>query len=182
MPAQTPLRFIFPHAPKRAITINGNMQMRGWYDLLSMDFTHRQDRVGIEQSATILRRLIAQENQRGIACENIFLGGFSQGGALALHTGVRFAQRVAGLIILSAYLPLAESLAAEKTAANQHTPIFMAHGNHDPLIPIQLARAGKQQLTSCGYSVAWREYPIQHNVSTEQIADLADFLRAHLSA
>lgn len=177
IPAETPLRFIFPHAPFRPISINGNMKMRGWYNLTGEDFTHDQDRDGIEDSARIVQELITQENHRGIAYENIFLGGFSQGGAMALHTGLRFTQRLAGIIALSTYLPLSDTLAAERAAENQSTPIFLAHGDHDPLIPIHFAHTSKQQLQQAGYSISWHQYPIQHNVSAEEIADVADFLR-----
>lgn len=176
---QTPTRFVFPHAPLRAITINGGMEMRGWYDITGMDFERGQDRAGIEDSAAILSALIARENRRGINAENIFLAGFSQGGAVVLHAGLRFTQRLAGIIALSTYLPLADALESEKSGDNRHTPIFMAHGVYDPLIPIELARRSQRQLTQCGYSVLWREYPIEHGVSPAEIADVADFLRVH---
>ena len=179
IPPQTPMRFIFPHAPVRAITINGGMEMRGWYDITDADFERGQDRAGIEESAAILGALIARENRRGINTENIFLAGFSQGGAVVLHAGLRFTQRLAGIIALSTYLPLADALEAEKSGDNQHTPIFMAHGVYDPLVPAQLAHRSQQQLTQSGYSVLWREYPIEHGVSPEELADVADFLRVH---
>ena len=176
---RTPMRFVLPHAPVRAITINDGMEMRGWYDITGMDFGHHHDREGIEDSAVILNALIARENERGVNTENIFLAGFSQGGAVVLHAGLRFKERLAGIIALSAYLPLADALESEKSAANQHIPVFMAHGRYDPLIPIHLAHRSRAQLTQSGYSVVWREYPIEHNVSPEEIADVADFLRAH---
>ena len=174
--ALTPMRFVLPDAPVRAITINDGMKMRGWYDITGMDFEHGQDRQGIEHSAGIVGALIARENDRGIPPENIFLAGFSQGGATVLHAGLRFPKQLAGIIALSAYLPLADSLEAEKSTANQSTPIFMAHGVHDPLIPVALARRGKQQLRQSGYAVLWRKYPLQHGVSAQEIADLAVFL------
>ena len=181
-PAQTPMRFIFPHAPMRAITINDGMKMRGWYDIAGLGFEHEQDRNGIEHSAALLRALIERENERGIPCENIFLAGFSQGGAMVLHTGLRFGQPLAGLIALSTYLPLADSLQAEKSTANQHTSILMAHGVDDPMIPIALARRSEKQLTQSGYSVWWREYPMQHDIAPQEIIDVANFLRAHISS
>ena len=180
IPRHTPLRFVFPHAPIRPITVNGHAEMRGWYDITGMDFERDQDREGIEQSAAILRALIAREIDKGIAPEHIFLAGFSQGGAVVLHAGLRFDQPLAGIIALSAYLPLADSLDAEKSAHNQHTPLFIAHGTHDPVIPLHLARRSQQQLTQSGYAVTWREYPMEHNVSPQEIADLATFLRTHL--
>lgn len=179
IPKQTPVRFIFPHAPVRPITINGNLAMRGWYDITQQDFAHDQDRIGIEQSATILREIIEQENRRQPS-QNIFLAGFSQGGAMALHIGLRHPQPLAGIIALSAYLPLASSLDAERAAANHHTPIFIAHGQDDPIIPIHLAHTSKQQLQQAGYSVYWHAYPMQHTVAPQEIADIADFLKTHM--
>ena len=178
---ETPMRFVLPHAPLRAITINGGMQMRGWYDITGMDFERGQDRAGIEDSAAILGALIHQEIRRGIAAENIFLAGFSQGGALVLHAGLRFPRRLAGIIALSTYLPLADALQGEKSDANQRTPLFIAHGVHDPMIPVALGRHSRAQLVRSGYGVAWREYPIEHGVSAEEIADVADFLRAQMT-
>ncbi len=181
MAGETPMRFVLPHAPVRAITINDGMEMRGWFDISGMDFERGQDRDGIEQSAAILGALIARENDRGIASEDIFLAGFSQGGTIVLHAGLRFPRRLAGLIALSTYLPLADSLASEQSesGANRDTPIFMGHGVYDPLVPVELARRGKQQLAQSGYAVLWREYPIEHGVSPEEVAEVADFLRAH---
>lgn len=178
---QTPMRFVLPHAPLRAITVNDGMKMRGWYDITGGDFERDQDRDGIEHSAGLLGALIARENHRGIPSENIFLAGFSQGGAIVLHTGLRIHRRLAGIIALSTYLPLADSFESEKSGDNQHTPVFMAHGVYDPLIPVALARRSKQQLIQSGYSVLWHEYPIQHGVSAEEIAEVADFLRVRLA-
>lgn len=175
---QTPLRFVFPHAPVRPITINGHARMRGWYDITDMDFERSQDRAGVEQSAAALRALMAREERRGVAAERLFIAGFSQGGAVALHTAARFAQKLAGVIALSTYLPHADSLAAERSDAGRRTPIFMAHGARDPLIPIALARRSRQHLMRAGYSVEWREYPIEHSVSPQEIDHIAGFLRA----
>lgn len=175
---QTPMRFVFPHAPVRPITLNGQARMRGWYDIADMDFERNQDRAGIEQSAAALRALIAREERRGIAADHIFIAGFSQGGAVALHTAARFEQKLAGVIALSAYLPHADSLAAERADAGCRAPIFMAHGARDPLIPVALARRSRQHLIRAGYSVEWREYPIEHSVSPQEIDDIAGFLRA----
>lgn len=177
-PDNHPTRFVFPHAHMRPITLNGGMKMRGWYDIADPSFTRDEDRQGIARSTTILNTLIHREIHRGIPPASIFLAGFSQGGAMALHTGLRFDQPLAGIIALSTYLPLADSLETERTPANRHTPIFLAHGIHDPLIPFHLARTGQHQLTRAGYPVFWREYPIEHNVCPEEIADVGDFLRA----
>ncbi len=181
IPPQVPVRFIFPHAPVRPITVNGGMEMRGWYDIAGADLERAEDRDGIEHSTAILRALIERETgrgARGVQPENIFLAGFSQGGALALHAGLRHPQRLAGIIALSAYLPLADLLETEKSAANQPTPIFIAHGAQDPLIPVHLARRSARRLARAGYGVAWREYPIAHEVCAEEIADVGEFLRA----
>ncbi len=181
--ATTPMRFILPHAPLRAITINGGMEMRGWYDITHIDIECNQDRAGIEHSAELLRALIARENQRGIKTKNIFLAGFSQGGAIVLHTALRITQPLAGIIALSTYLPLADSLvdlpADLPTNPIQRAPIFMAHGSYDPLIPIALAGRSLAHLKQFGYLVSWHEYPIEHGVCEAEIADIADFLRAH---
>ena len=178
MAPQTPVRFVFPHAPVRPITINGQASMRGWYDITDMDFERGQVRAGIEESAATLRALMAREKRRGSAADRIFIAGFSQGGAVALHTAARFEQKLAGVIALSTYLPHADSLAAERSDACCRTPIYMAHGAHDPLIPIALARRNRQHLMRAGYSVEWREYPIEHSVSPQEIDDIAGFLRA----
>jgi len=175
-----PVRFVFPHAPVRPITINGQARMRGWYDITGMDFERGQDRTGIEHSAAMLRALMARESGRGIAADHLFIAGFSQGGAVALHTAARFEQKLAGVIALSTYLPLADSLAAERSEASCRTPIFMAHGTRDPLIPVALARRSREHLMRAGYSVQWREYPIEHSVSPQEIDHIAGFLRARM--
>ncbi len=180
IPKEMPTRFIFPHALMRPITINGGVRMRGWYDLTSMAFECDQDLIGIKQSSTRICEWVARENDRNIPCENIILAGFSQGGAMALYTGLRLTKPLAGIIALSAYLPFADALPTERTAANQQTPIFIAHGVDDPLIPIALAQTAKQQLAELGYSVIWQEYPIAHTTAAEEIEAVADFLRAHL--
>lgn len=188
LPPQPPLRFVFPHAPMRRITINGGVKMRGWYDIVSMDFTHAQDQTGIAQSAEIVRDLIQAEIARDIPAHHIFLGGFSQGGAMALHIGLHHPQKLAGILSCSAYLPLAETFAADIKAEtptlqpNRTTPIFIAHGTHDPLIPLHLARQGEALLTQhqhC-YPLTYREYPIEHSVCDPEIADISDFLKTHL--
>ncbi|MGI9338236.1 MAG: alpha/beta hydrolase [Gammaproteobacteria bacterium] len=170
------MRFVLPHAPVRAITINGGMRMRGWYDIADADLARAPDRAGLDQSAAIARALIAREARRGIASRDVFLAGFSQGGAVALHAALRFDAPLAGVIALSAYLPCADALAAERSAANRRTPILLAHGRHDPLIPIALARAGRDALTESGYAVEWREYPIEHGVCAEEIDAVAAFM------
>jgi phospholipase/carboxylesterase len=176
LPADRPVRFIFPHAPIRPITVNGGMHMRGWYDISSMEIDREQDREGIEQSEQLLRSLIAQETDRGIPAGNIFLAGFSQGGAVALHTGLRYEQRLAGILALSTYLPLSDSFEDGRSAANQDTPVFMAHGLFDPVVPLQLGQRSRDLLSAAGYSVQWHEYPMPHSVSAEEIMEISRFL------
>jgi phospholipase/carboxylesterase len=142
--AQT--RFIFPHAPARPVTINQGYIMPAWFDIVAIDDKARQDETGIRDTALRISDLIAQEQQRGVVTDHIVLAGFSQGGAVALHLGLRYPQRLAGILALSAFLPLADKLAAERTPANQDIPIYMAHGEYDPIVPLQLARWSQQQL------------------------------------
>ena len=174
------IRFILPHAPMRPITVNGGMTMRGWYDLTAMDVgaAWREDESGIRASQALVETLIAQERKRGAT--NLFLAGFSQGGAVALHTGLRHARPLAGILALSTYLPLGANLAAEKTAANQATPIFQAHGDHDPVIDIRHARASHSELQAQGYAVDYREYPMPHAVIPEEIGAIAAWMQARL--
>lgn len=170
------VRFIFPHAPVRPITINGGMRMRGWYDIKGMAFGREEDRNGLEQSSEIVKRLIDQENQRGVATDRIILAGFSQGGAVVLFTGLRLKQKLAGIIALSTYLPVAESTDAERLSVNQDTPIFMAHGTEDTVIPLVLAQHSHGTLVQMKYNVDWRTYAMPHAVSPQEIQDIARFM------
>ncbi len=183
LPANAAFRFVFPHAPLRSITINNGMVMRGWYDIrnipLEADETGRADRPGLEQSCGIVRDLIAQENRRGIAADHIFLAGFSQGGAVALFSGLRFPCALAGIIALSAYLPDPDSIEAERSARNRATPIFMGHGNQDPVIPVGAGRHSYRTLAEAGYNVNWHTYDMPHSVHPEEIRDIARFIRKH---
>ena len=174
------VRFIFPHAPVRPITINGGMSMRGWYDIREMAINRQEDRAGLEQSQQIVESLIASENQRGIPAERIFLIGFSQGGAVSLFTGLRYAYKLAGIVALSTYLPDADSTEAERHAANNATPILMAHGTGDPIIPLAMAENSHETLQALGYQTEWLSYPMEHSVSMEEIQDIAGFLRRHI--
>ncbi|WP_333840018.1 alpha/beta hydrolase [Pelomicrobium sp.] len=180
LPAAPGVRFIFPHAPLRPVTINGGYVMRAWYDVLSPGFTQREDASGIRASQQAIDALIAREASRGIDPAHIVLGGFSQGGAMALHTGLRHGLRLGGIVALSTYLPLAESLPVEASPANARVPIFMAHGSHDPLIPLSLAVGSRERLVAMGYSVEWRVYPMQHSVCMEEIADIGAWLRRRM--
>ncbi|MFM2037051.1 MAG: hypothetical protein RL459_2316 [Pseudomonadota bacterium] len=176
-----PIRFIFPHAPSMPVTINGGYVMPAWYDIMVADLVRREDAAGIRQSALAIEALIAQEVARGIAPEHIVLAGFSQGCAMALHTGLRHGQTLAGIMALSGYLPLADSLASERNAANQSTPIFMAHGTADPVVVIGRAEASRDVLATLGHAVQWHTYPMPHSVHPREVADISAFLQAVLS-
>jgi phospholipase/carboxylesterase len=171
------VRVVLPHAPHRPVTINGGMVMRAWYDVLSPDFGHAEDSNGIRQSEQELLTLIAREVANGVPAERIVLAGFSQGGAMALHTGVRYPQRFAGILALSCYLPLAKLLARESSEAGQTVPIMMAHGTADPLIPLVLAEQSRDLLRQQGYSVDWHTYTMPHAVYPQEIRDLSDWLK-----
>lgn len=176
-----PIRFIFPHAPSMPVTINGGYVMPAWYDIMVADLVRREDAAGIRRSALAIEALIAQEVARGVAPEHIVLAGFSQGCAMALHTGLRHGQTLAGIMALSGYLPLAETLAIERSAANQATPVFMAHGTADPVVVIGRAEASRDTLVSLGHSVQWHTYPMPHSVHPREVADISAFLQAVLS-
>lgn len=180
LPAWLELRFVFPHAPSMPVTLNGGYVMPAWYDIRHPDLTRGQDVVGIRASQRALERLIAREGKRGIPSRRIILAGFSQGGAVALHTALRYAESLAGVIALSSYLPLAETLAAEASPANRHIPIFMAHGSHDPVIPMASAAASRDVLCQAGYPVEWREYDMAHSVCQAEIAAVAAWLAGRL--
>src|SRR3984957_9238438 len=163
-------RFVFPHAPIRPVTINGGMRMRAWYDIVSLERRTVEDEAGFRDTDLKVRELISREIQRGIPAHRIVLAGFSQGGAASLYTAPRLGLRLAGVMALSAYLPLAGRLAAERDPANLATPIFMAHGLVDATLPIQMALDSRQQLTSLGYTIEWHQYPMAHGLCSEEIA------------
>lgn len=170
-------RFVFPHAPLQAVTINGGMTMRSWYDITSLDFEAReQDTVGINKSADRVKSLIQREIDRGLPADRIVLAGFSQGGAVILHTAIRLQEKIAGILALSTYLPLTETIAAEKTDTNQHTPIFMAHGQHDDVIDQRYAEASRDTLMQHGYNVQWHSYNMSHSLAMEEIIDVAKWI------
>jgi phospholipase/carboxylesterase len=177
-----PMRFVFPHVPERAVTINQGMRMRAWYDILSLDRFSVEDEAGIRASEALLTGLIEAELARGIAARRIILAGFSQGGAIALHTGLRYPQTLGGIMVLSAYLPLRDSVEVERTAANAGTSIFMAHGSADATIPEALAIQSGQALRSYGYDLDWHSYPMAHQVCAEEIADISSWIDRCVSA
>ncbi len=178
--AWPPLRFVFPHAPVRPVTVNNGMPMRAWYDIKGMAIADKQDETGIRESVAQLDALIAREAARGIPAERVLLAGFSQGGAIVLCGGVRHASRLAGIVALSTYLPLAEKTPAERSGANAATPIFMAHGSHDPVVPQALGVTSRDVLAQLGYAVDWHSYPMAHQVCAEEIADLRQWIGARL--
>jgi phospholipase/carboxylesterase len=168
------VRFIFPHAPVRPVTINNGMRMRAWYDIFQFG-GGPEDEAGIRASEGLLKELISREKKRGLAAGSIVLAGFSQGGAIVLHTGLRYPERLAGIMALSTYLPLQEKL-KEATEANRDLPIFMAHGSYDDIIPLRRAEQSKDLLVKSGYAVDWRTYPMPHSVCPEEIGHISGFL------
>jgi phospholipase/carboxylesterase len=180
LPARLRLRFVFPHAPVRPVTINMGMPMRAWYDILQMG-GGREDAAGIRGAQELLEALVARERGRGVAAARIVLAGFSQGGAVALHTGLRHAERLAGVLALSTYLPLAATVAAERSAANRDLPVFMAHGRQDPMIDIARAREARAFLEALGCAVQWREYAMPHSVCAEEVGDISGWLLSRLA-
>lgn len=176
LPSSLAVRFVFPHAPVRAVTINAGQRMRAWYDIQGFDRRALQDEAGIRESAAIAHGLIRRERQRGVAADRVVLSGFSQGGAIALFAGLRYPERLAGILALSTYLPMPEVLDAEAHPANAAVEVFMGHGLHDPLVPLGLAENAKEALLRRGHAVEFHTYPMPHSVSVEEIADIRAFL------
>ncbi|HSV35721.1 MAG TPA: dienelactone hydrolase family protein, partial [Ramlibacter sp.] len=175
------VRFVFPHAPVIPVTINNGYRMRAWYDILGADLVRREDEAGLRQSMTAVKELLAREKERGIPAGRIVLAGFSQGSAMALMTGVRYKERLAGIAGLSGYLPLAPSTATERSEANALTPIFMGHGQQDNIVDVERGKASREMLRALGYDVAWHDYPMAHSVCQEEIADLNRWLLSVLT-
>jgi len=182
LPASPSVRWVFPHAPVRPVTINGGHRMRAWYDILAIDRRAPEDEVGIRQSAEAIGALVRREHERGISLDRIVLAGFSQGGAMALFTGLRWPERLGGVVGLSSYLPLAVALPAEAHPANASVPVFMAHGTFDPVVPPALGEGSHGLLRSRGYDVEWRTYPMPHSVCAQEVADLREWLLRVLPA
>ena len=180
LPAAVSVRFVFPHAPIRPVTINNGMRMRAWYDILALSGGARQDEAGIRDSAATLDDYIARERERGVAARRIVIAGFSQGGAIALHGALRYPERLGGVMALSTYLPLHERLAEEAAAANRDLPILMCHGTADPMLPVSMGEQSRDLLLAAGYPVEWKAYPMQHQVSLAEIADIAAWLGKQL--
>jgi phospholipase/carboxylesterase len=177
-PGERALRFVFPHAPIRPVTLNGGYAMRAWYDIASLERRGPEDESGIRASQAAIDTLIRRENARGIAANRIVLAGFSQGGAMALFAGTRYGEKLAGIMGLSCYLLLGGRFAAERAAANQSTPIFLAHGTQDPIVAPVLGEQARATLEAAGYFVEWHAYAMPHGVCPQEVADIAQWLRA----
>jgi len=176
------LRFIFPHAPMQAVTVNGGNVMPSWYDIKSVDLLSDEDVTGTQQSQQHLYELIEAEHEKGVAYDRIIVAGFSQGGAIALYSGVRFTHKLAGIMALSCYLPLADSTQAERADGNVDTPIFMAHGLSDSVVPLPAGIQSRQRLSQLDYSIVWHEYPMDHGVCPEEITDIGAWINQTLAA
>jgi len=175
------LRFVFPHAPIRPVTINGGMRMRAWYDIVGMDFATRAEAAGIEESVAQVEALAAREAARGVPASRLLLAGFSQGGAIALAAGLRRSEPLAGIVALSTYLPGGQAAAARRHPDAVAQPVFFAHGEGDTVIPVQHGLASAQALEQAGFEVAWHRYPMAHQVCAQEIADLGDWLERRLA-
>ena len=179
-PGWPPLRFVFPHAPVRPVTINNGMSMRAWYDIAAFDLNAKQDETGMRASVAEVETLIAREHSRGVPSERILLAGFSQGGAIALSAGLRHAEKLAGIVALSTYLPMHTTLTAERQASNSATPIFWGHGQADPVVVLQRGLDSRDRLRALGYPVDWHTYPMLHAVCPQEIFDLRDWIGQRL--
>jgi phospholipase/carboxylesterase len=175
------IRFIFPHAPMMPVTINNGYVMRAWYDILGVDLVNREDEAGLRKSQAMVEQLIEQEKARGVPANRIVLAGFSQGCAMTLQTGLRYPEKLAGLMGLSGYLPLHTVVPAERHNANQDTPVFLAHGRTDPIVPIHRAEKSRDILKGLGYQVEWHEYLMPHSVCQEEVADISAWLKRVLA-
>jgi phospholipase/carboxylesterase len=181
LPDTLPVRFVFPHAPVRPVTVNNGYEMRAWYDIKAFTPEGRADAAGLAESVRRVDAYLRAEIAGGVAASRIVLAGFSQGGAVALSAGLRFGERLAGLLALSTYLPFPETLAAGKSAANAGVPILMCHGRMDPVVPVTMGTEARDVLTAAGYAVEWHEYPMQHEVCAEELVVIGRWLRARLA-
>lgn len=180
LPEEAGVRFVFPHAPVRPVTVNGGWEMRAWYDLLGTDIAQRQDAAGIRESSTAIGALIEREKAL-VGSQRIVLAGFSQGGAIALHTGLRYAEQLGGILALSTYVPLADTVEAERAPANSDMPIMMAHGTQDSIVPLGLGERSLRLLQALGYAVEWHAYPMGHSVCMEEVGDIRQWFGAVLN-
>jgi len=171
------IRFVFPHAPMRPVTINGGFVMRAWYDIAYQELAFKEDERGLRESQKLIEDLIARENARGIPSSRIVLAGFSQGGVMTLQVGLRLPKRLAGLMALSAYLAMSPMIEVERNAASNSVPIFMGHGIADNIVPLALGTMSRDTLIKLGYEVEWHQYPMPHSVCAEELADIGAWLR-----
>lgn len=181
LPASMAVRFVFPHAPVRPVTVNNGWPMRAWYDIKSLDANGRDDAEGIAASAQRLAALIAAEQSRGIASERIVLAGFSQGGAVVLYAGLRHPEPLAGILALSTYLPLRDRLSAERSASNSQVPILMCHGTQDPVVTLPFALQSRTALQQAGCMLDWREYPMEHSLCAAEVLAISQWLQQRLA-
>jgi len=182
LPEALPVRFVFPHAPLRSVTVNAGYVMRAWYDIKAFTPEGRADAAGLAESVERVNGYLGQEIERGVPASRVVLAGFSQGGAVALSAGLRFGERLAGLLALSTYLPFPARLAAEKSGANAEVPILMCHGRMDPVVPVAMGIEAREVLSAQGYAVEWHEYPMEHEVCAAELAETAQWLRGVLAA
>jgi phospholipase/carboxylesterase len=181
LPTTLSTRFVFPHATPRPVTINNGFVMRAWYDITGFGPERAEDDAGIRESDGVVKKYIERQVEQGIAANKIVLAGFSQGGAIALQTGLRYSQRLAGIMALSTYLPLRASVETEASAANRDIPILMCHGTHDGVVPLQLGETSRDLLLNLGYRIDWRSYPMAHQVCLEEVMDVSKWLQQRLS-
>lgn len=181
LPPSMAVRFIFPHARPRPVTINNGFVMRAWYDITGMGADRKEDDAGIRESATVVNGYVQQENARGVESKRIVIAGFSQGGAIALQAALRYPERLGGVMALSTYLPLRDSVATEVSPANRDVPILMCHGLRDAMVPATLGKASHDLLVSLGYQVEWQSYPMEHSVCMEEVLDISKWLQARLA-
>jgi phospholipase/carboxylesterase len=180
LPASLPVRFIFPHATPRPVTINNGFVMRAWYDITGFGPDRAEDDVGVRESEGVVKQYIEQQIAQGIPASKIVIAGFSQGGAIAFQTGLRYPQRLAGVMALSTYLPLRASVAAEASDANRDVPILMCHGARDPVVGLQMGEASRDVLQKLGYRIEWHTYPMEHSVCMEEVVEISKWLQARL--
>jgi len=181
LPPEPGIRFVFPHAPYRPITLNNGYEMRGWYDLQSLDIGQQQDEAGIRASSSELEALIQQEIERGIKPQRIILAGFSQGGAIALHTGLRYPQALGGIMALSTYIPIAETLDAEISAVAEQLPVFMAHGRQDDILAFEVGQRSRDRLSLINSNIEWHEYDMAHSLCMDELLHIRQWLLQRLS-
>jgi phospholipase/carboxylesterase len=181
LPEALGVRFVFPHAPVRAVTVNNGMKMNAWYDIKSLDLENRADEAGVLESAELLEKLVDDEMARGVPSDKIVLAGFSQGGVIALHVSTRFKHKLAGVLAMSTYMCNPDKLAAEKAETNLQTPFLMAHGSQDQMVPLFVGEQARKTLTECGFSVQWHDYPMEHCVCGEELIEVSDWLQKVLA-